>query len=129
VPRDAVDDFTRFAYGARRSSIVFRFEKGSSQLDTRAQQDLGRLARFISSKATGGKQFWIVGFTDADGSWGENLRLGKQRADQVGRELAKAGVRVAAQNVRSQSYMAPTVCNDTDAAKGKNRRVEVWFEK
>jgi phosphate transport system substrate-binding protein len=129
VPREAVDDFTRFAYGARRSSVVFRFEKGSSQLDTRAQQDVGRLARFISSKATGGKQFWIVGFTDADGSWGENLRLGKQRADQVARELTKAGVRVAAQNVRSQSYLAPTVCNDTDAAKGKNRRVEVWFEK
>ncbi len=129
VPRDAVDDFTRFAYAARRSSVVFRFEKGSSQLDTRSQQDVGRLARFISSKGTGGKQFWIVGFTDADGSWGENLRLGKQRADQVARELTKAGVRVAAQNVRSQAYMAPTVCNDSDAAKGKNRRVEVWFEK
>jgi phosphate transport system substrate-binding protein len=129
VPRDAVDDFTRFAYGARRSSVVFRFEKGSSQLDTRAQQDVGRLARFISSKSTGGKQFWIVGFTDADGGWGENLRLGKQRADQVARELGKVGVRVPPQSVRSQSYLAPTVCNDTDAAKGKNRRVEVWFEK
>ena len=128
VPREAVDDFTRFAYGARRSSVVFRFEKGSSQLDTRALQDVGRLARFISARP-GNKQFWIVGFADADGSWAENLRLGKQRADQVSRELAKAGVRVPAQNIRSQSYLAPTVCNDTDAAKGKNRRVEVWLEK
>jgi phosphate transport system substrate-binding protein len=128
VPRDAVDDFTRFAYGARRSSIAFRFEKGSSQLDTRAVQDVGRLARFISGMG-GSKQFWIVGFTDADGGWAENLRLGKQRAAQVAGELTKAGVRVPAQNIRSQSYMAPTVCNDTDAAKGKNRRVEVWLEK
>jgi phosphate transport system substrate-binding protein len=127
VPRDAVDDFTKFTNGARRSSIVFRFEKGSSQLDTRALQDVGRLARFISGRA-GSKQFWIVGFTDADGSWAENLRLGKQRAAQVAGELAKAGVRVPAQNIRSQSYMAPTVCNDTDVAKGKNRRVEVWLE-
>jgi phosphate transport system substrate-binding protein len=128
VPRDAVDDFTRFAYGARRSSVAFRFEKGSSQLDTRAVQDVGRLARFISGMG-GSKQFWIVGFTDADGGWAENLRLGKQRAAQVAGELTKAGVRVPAQNIRSQSYMAPTVCNDTDAAKGKNRRVEVWLEK
>jgi outer membrane protein OmpA-like peptidoglycan-associated protein len=43
--------------------------------------------------------------------------------------LAKAGVRVPPQNIRSQAYMAPTVCNDTNAAKGKNRRVEVWIEK
>jgi phosphate transport system substrate-binding protein len=128
VPRDAIDDFTRFAYGARRSSVAFRFEKGSSQLDTRAVQDVGRLARFISGMG-GSKQFWIVGFTDADGGWAENLRLGKQRAAQVAGELTKAGVRVPAQNIRSQSYMAPTVCNDTDAAKGKNRRVEVWLEK
>jgi phosphate transport system substrate-binding protein len=129
VPRGAGDDFVKFANAARRSSVVFRFEKGSSQLDTRAIQDVGRLARFISASGPGGKQFWIVGFTDADGNWNRNLRLAKERAEQVAGELGRAGVRVPGQNIRSQSYMSPTVCNDSDAAKARNRRVEVWIDK
>jgi hypothetical protein len=44
-------------------------------------------------------------------------------------ELARSGVRVPAQNIKTVSYMAPTACNDTDAGKAKNRRAEVWFER
>jgi phosphate transport system substrate-binding protein len=125
VPRSAVEDFARFANSARRSSIVFRFERGSSQLDTRAVQDVGRLARFISGGGAGKKQFWIVGFADADGDWNLNSRLASARAAQVAGELARSGVRVPAPNIKTVSYMAPTACNDSDAGKAKNRSAEV----
>jgi phosphate transport system substrate-binding protein len=84
VPRSAVEEFAKFANSARRSSIVFRFERRSSQLDTRAVQDVGRLARFISGSGAGKKQFWIVGFADADGGL-ESQLASRECARSAGR--------------------------------------------
>jgi phosphate transport system substrate-binding protein len=117
--------FDRAITHARRSSITFRFEKGSAQLDNRALQDVGRLSRFLASAP--GKRFFIVGFADSTGSWGANLNLAAQRAAAVIDELRKAGTRVPQDSILSFSYLAPVACNDTDAGAAKNRRVEVWI--
>ena len=112
---------------AHRTTIAFRFEKGSAQLDNRALQDVARLARYLSAPAQAGKRYMIAGFADATGSWAANSRLADERARAVVGELRKAGIRVPRDSVVSFSYMAPVACNDSDAGAAKNRRVEVWI--
>ena len=106
--------------------MVFRFASGSSTLDTRAIQDVDRLANYLKQPDIAGRRFLIVGFADADGSWSHNQRLADQRAATVGALLQRAGAPVTRKNIQSLSYMAPVACNDDDAGKSKNRRVEVW---
>lgn len=127
VPGRELDAFGRAMDKTHRTSIVFRFEKGSAQLDNRALQDTARLARYLNAPAQAGKRFVIAGFADSTGSWGSNKHLASERAAAVVNELQKAGLRVPRDSVVSFSYMAPVACNDSDVGAAKNRRVEVWI--
>ena len=125
----AVRAFSRAMEDSRRSSMEFRFETGSSALDTRAQQDVARLARYLRQLGSSSKRFQIVGFADTDGSWVRNERLARQRAETVAMQLRDAGVNMPRGAIQSFSFLAPVACNDTDAGKSKNRRVEVWIQR
>ncbi len=127
VPRRAVQPFASTITQMRRASMELRFESGSYTLDTRAMQDIDRLARYLQSSGMAGKRFLIAGFADSDGAWPTNDRLAYKRAETVADHLRRAGVRVAPTDIRSFAYLAPVACNDTDAGKSKNRRVEVWI--
>ena len=127
IPSAAVRYFQKAMDNLRRSSMTFRFASGSSTLDTRAIQDIDRLANYLKQPGIAGRRFLIVGFADADGSWSHNQRLADQRAATVAGLLRKAGAPITRKNVQSLSYMAPVACNDNDAGKSKNRRVEVWI--
>jgi phosphate transport system substrate-binding protein len=128
IPRQALRQFEQMLGEVRRTSLTFRFEQGSSELDTRAQQDIGRLARFLAAPAAAGKKFYIAGFADSKGSWSTNYSLAQKRAVEVARQLEKAsGTRVPRDAIVSMSYLAPTSCNDSDVGMGKNRRVEIWI--
>jgi phosphate transport system substrate-binding protein len=130
VPREAIRAFESVLGTVRRTSLMFRFEQGSAELDTRAQQDIGRLARFLASPAAAGKKFYIAGFADSKGGWSANRTLAFRRAIQVAHELERVStIRVPHDNVLSLSYLAPTACSDSDVGLGKNRRVEVWIER
>jgi phosphate transport system substrate-binding protein len=113
-----------------RLSVTFRFESGSSRLDTRAVRDLDRLVRFISALPSP-PEFAIVGFTDADGSFEANLALSEARAEQVVQALRQvAGDRLGEVGIiaaRGYGELSPTACNDDSAGKAINRRVEVWI--
>lgn len=127
VPAPAVGFFQDAMRGTRRASMEFRFRPGSATLDTRALQDVERLARYLRSAAVASRNIYIVGFADSDGSWRSNEALAFKRADTVADLLKKADVPVSKRNVGSLSYLAPAACNDSDAGKSKNRRVEVWI--
>jgi phosphate transport system substrate-binding protein len=112
-----------------RLSVTFRFESGSSRLDTRAVRDLERLVRFISAMPSP-PEFAIVGFTDADGSFDANLALSEARAEQVVQALRQvAGDQLSEIEIVARGYgeLSPTACNDNDVGKAINRRVEVWI--
>lgn len=129
VPQDMVTAFGQVMTGVRRTTAVFRFEPSSAQLDTRALQDVSRLARYLTSPQASGKPYYIAGFADSDGSWNKNARLAYARAAEVGTALQRLGIIVPKQSILSLSYMSPVACNDTDEGKGKNRRVEIWVGK
>jgi phosphate transport system substrate-binding protein len=126
IPHEILRGYESIMGNVRRTSAVFRFEYNSSQLDTRAQQDVQRIARWLNSPAVAGKKFFITGFADSKGNWRTNYELASKRAIQVAHELERAGVHVPRDSVLSLSYLAPTACNDSDAGTAKNRRVEIW---
>lgn len=127
VPQNSVSGFTTLLRAYRRTSMVFRFESGKADLDTRALQDIDRLARHLSSGKGAGKRFVLIGFADSRGSWRDNLLLAGKRAAEVAVKLVNAGVQVTKEQVLSASYMAPVACSDGDLGLSKNRRVEVWI--
>jgi phosphate transport system substrate-binding protein len=110
----------------RRTSAVFRFERSGTELDARALQDVVRLATFLRAGERAGKRFVIAGFADANGSWQANLALSAARAQRIAVELRRQGISVPDTDVIALSYFAPVACNDSDAGRARNRRVEVW---
>jgi phosphate transport system substrate-binding protein len=129
VPVSAVRVFRLVTGAMRRTSIAFRFQINSDQLDTRAQQDIERLARYLRSPALAGKRFFIIGFTDAVGTWAHNHNLALRRASAVAAQLRQASIQIPDTSILTMSYFAPVSCNDTKEGRAKNRRVEVWIAK
>lgn len=127
LPQPARATLARTIAGAQRTSLVLRFERASSALDTRAQQDVARFARYLRSPEARGKRFWIAGFADSDGPWGLNVNLSRDRAASVQQALTQAGVPVQDSQLMAFSYQAPVACNDTNGGRAKNRRVEIWM--
>jgi phosphate transport system substrate-binding protein len=128
----------RSTKGAERLSISFRFQSDSEMLDSRAREDVRRLATYLNTDASG-RQVLLAGFTDAKGRFGYNLALSRRRAVIVREALAEAGVdrrRLAADGF---SELLPVVCNGADdkrrlndrtvddEVRMKNRRVEAWL--
>lgn len=117
--------------GARRMSISFRFERGSDRLDVKARQDLFRLAKYLGGDDMHGKQVMLVGFADASGTFDGNLRLAQNRAGAVRSALLALGGSAFDPGIiiaKSYSKLMPVACNDTEADREKNRRVEVWVK-
>lgn len=115
---------------ADRTSITFRFASGTSRLDTRANNDLDRLAQEISDGHFSGKEVLFLGFTDSVGRGELNQVLSQARATQVRDALqrmipAEAGEAVPL-NVVGYGEMMPLACNETETGRRINRRVEVW---
>jgi Outer membrane protein and related peptidoglycan-associated (lipo)proteins len=71
----------------------------------------------------------IAGFADSLGSPEINRRLALERAEAVRNALLGVGVKLAADRIEVKGYgeIAPVACNDTEAGRSKNRRVEIWL--
>ena len=113
-----------------RMSLTFRFEFGSTTLDSRALGDVERLATLLSTGDFQNKDVYLVGFADSLGDAGKNLALSQTRAQVVREALFRAAPAGSLDNIRisADGYgeLAPIVCNDTEAERATNRRVEVW---
>jgi phosphate transport system substrate-binding protein len=120
--------FADMAAQTERLSITYRFALGSEELDTKARQDIQRLARYLQ-KNPKPPQVLLAGFTDDIGSTSENLELARKRADSVRRELVALGAQRYARDLKVEGFgkILPVACNDTELGRQKNRRVEVFL--
>ena len=76
---------------ARRLSIAFRFATGSSEFQSKARQDVVRLAELLQTADSQKKTVALLGFTDETGSPVANARLAQRRAEQVRAAVLAAG--------------------------------------
>ena len=116
--------------GAARFVEIRRVRKvrtGSSTLDNKALDDLGRISSFVSSSQYAGQAIVLLGFADSSGSPQVNDELSKNRANVVADEFRARGIKVA--EVVGLGSERPVASNATAEGRDKNRRVEVWLRR
>lgn len=115
--------------GAERLTITFRFEAGSSALDTQSRANIGLLAQALRSGAFAGREILFVGFSDGIGEAQRNRELSERRAEAV-LDAVRAGVGAQADDVRFAVHgfgeAMPMACDEVEWGQRVNRRVEVW---
>lgn len=130
----SLSDLQRMArrlQGAARLSYTFRFEEGSTELDSFSEGALLHLAEAIRSGALEGRTVVLAGFTDGAGSADANRQLSVNRARAVAEALRRAvpgGVEEAvALEILGFGEALPLACDDSAPGRQVNRRVEVWL--
>jgi phosphate transport system substrate-binding protein len=125
-PCDACSNAYREAVGEGcRMSLDFRFDRGSTQLDTRALHDLTRVTNMMNHAEYGHHMLVLVGFSDSSGSHSDNLALSQKRASVVAAQLKARGLRVDIE--RGLGPEMPVADNATQEGRERNRRVELWL--
>lgn len=116
-----------------RMSTTLMFGLSSAKLDSKAEEDVVRIADFIRELRTSdaSKSLILAGFTDSVGDFFTNRALSQARAEQIRGTLLNAlGTDVPATAIVARGYskLLPTSCNTTKEGRNRNRRVEVWLK-
>src|SRR6188768_940531 len=103
------------------SGLLFDFDSDVVRSDART--NLRNLAASLDKHP--GSELLIVGHTDSVGTDAYNLALSERRAEAAAAYLVAQGVDRARLSSRGLGESEPVAPNDSDAGRGKNRRVEV----
>lgn len=108
--------------------IIIRFPANSTEKEYDPQVDdyLRKLAQRVIRS---GEKIEITGHTDNNGKEGNNLILGKNRAEQIRKILLKSGVPEDQVTTASKGESQPVAPNSTATGRQNNRRAEVRLVK
>ncbi|YCK34166.1 OmpA family protein [Actinomadura sp. ATCC 39365] len=109
---------------ALNTDVLFAFDKAT--LTARAKQTLQRVAERVRTEAQGPVR--VVGHTDDVGDDTYNMDLSLRRAKAVQKALTGLVAPVPLQ-VEGKGETEPAVRATSDAARARNRRVEVTFQR
>lgn len=109
--------------GWQRLNLNLRFADGASDLDTKAQVDVERLASYINRQGAGDVQLTLVGFSNPLSSHGQSA-LSRLRAQNVRWALRQQGVRSPIETLAGDAVL---VADPRSPQADRNRRVEVWI--
>jgi phosphate transport system substrate-binding protein len=110
---------------ACRLSVNFRFNSGSTALDTRALRDLQRIVTLMGRPESASRALLLFGFSDAQGDGAQTVSLSQQRAALVADQLRARGLFV--DSTLGFGAAMPVADDSTEEGRQKNRRVEVWL--
>lgn len=100
------------------------FDTGKSEIKPESDAAIAEIAKLLKSK--GSLKIYVVGHTDNVGSFDANMKLSKDRAASVVKELSgKYGIAAARLKPYGVASLSPVASNDTADGKAKNRRVEL----
>lgn len=126
APASAPKGYLELMPSADRLSVDFRFRTGSSELDSKAVDDIKRVSGAMSSQYSG-RGVMLVGFADSTGNPSANVRLSKDRAQAVSAQMQRQGITPV--SILGFGQELPVADNSTPEGREKNRRVEVWLRK
>lgn len=107
------------------NDVLFGFDQDSLRQDSMAR--LSRLAEFIREIRPA--RLRVIGYTDDTGAEAYNLDLSARRARSVERWLVGQGRVDVPVTIEGRGEANPAVPNTNDAARARNRRVEVLLER
>jgi len=100
------------------------FEHDKANLMPTSDAALNEIASYLKNNPT--QNFFVVGHTDAVGTFSYNQTLSSNRASAVVKELVDSfGIDVQRLEPHGVGPLLPVFSNATDAGRGKNRRVEL----
>ena len=108
-----------------RLNLNIRFQKDTSNLDTKANADVQRLVAFINNEDHRFSQIRFVGYSNPTNSNRDHSPLSKLRAQNVRWALRNIGVK---NQIKTVAGRATFVADPNSIRKEKNRRVEVWIQ-
>lgn len=118
--------------GHSRSSVTFRFEPKSSELDAASHDLVQDFGQALLSGAYEGRKVTLVGFTDGVGTAERNVEVARARARAVERAVRDAAPGLDAEKVELSALgfgeALPIGCDESDWGRRANRRVEVWVD-
>ncbi len=132
VPFSDIQEMMGLINGAERLSTTFRFKPGSKALDSASLKNAERLVEGLILGNYADKVVHLVGFTDSAGGSAQNKVLAKQRAQNVQKAIMAAAPDGSLNAVDFQisgfGEASPLACEDKEAGKQINRRVEIWIK-
>lgn len=126
-PPNAPPEYAGAANIAERLSVDIRFQHNSRVIDSKARDDLERIARILTQRNLRNRKILLFGFADSSGSRPANLTLSRDRAQAVAEALRTRSIHPALVTGFGQDL--PVAPNDTEENREKNRRVEVWLRR
>jgi OOP family OmpA-OmpF porin len=106
------------------------FKPNSADLLTPAKKNIDKLLSSLERQPSGNHFFFVAGYTDGMGSSDLNYKLGRKRADSVGRYLiVKKAIHPMRVVTVSGGDGNPAANNSTRQGREKNRRVEILVYK
>jgi phosphate transport system substrate-binding protein len=116
-----------------RISVTMRFRYNSTELDNKALRDVDVLGQFLEflRQTRSDRKVVLAGFADSAGTVDRNIALSLERANAVKQAvLRKLGDPQYAKLIDTRGFgpALPVACNENEAGRDKNRRVEVWLK-
>jgi outer membrane protein OmpA-like peptidoglycan-associated protein len=102
---------------------TFKFDFDSSELKPKNREVLSRISGILL--ASKGYGLSVFGYTDDVGTTDYNQKLSVRRANAVRDYLVEAGIEPGIVTVRGYGKTSPMVQGNSEAARAKNRRVEI----
>jgi outer membrane protein OmpA-like peptidoglycan-associated protein len=102
-----------------------KFEFDKAELRPEDRELLSRIAGILMTSTDTTMSLSVNGHTDDVGTDAYNQKLSERRAEAVRDYLVKAGLPAAALSVTGHGKSVPLVPGTSDAARAKNRRVEL----
>lgn len=100
------------------------FDHDKATLTPESKPALDEIAKLLAAKPD--KSFYVVGHTDATGTFAYNMKLSADRAESVRAALLQDhGIDSARLQSAGVGPLVPVFANSTDGGREKNRRVEL----
>lgn len=116
---------------ARRLTLTFRFETGSSTPDAQSRENVAHIASLLEAGRYDGQELIFVGFSDGEGGADANRQIALRRAVAVLNAVKEAAPTLDGQamtlTAKAFGEAMPLACDETEWGRRANRRVELWI--
>lgn len=131
VSLEDLQSATAALQGAKRLTLGFRFEGGSTALDAQSRSNVHLLAELIEAGLYDSKELIFAGFSDGDGTASVNKTLSRRRANVLRLAIERAmgeafDPDAVTFTVTGFGEVMPLACDDVAWGRSLNRRVEIW---
>ncbi len=103
------------------------FEQSKAVIIDTSYPELDRIVKAMKENPT--MEIMLEGHTDNQGDWNENLKLSKERVQEVQKYLSSKGVNIKRVQVQGYGSTRPVASNNSEEKRRMNRRVEVMIIK